>query len=98
MLVLTRKPQESIMIGDDIEVIVASIDRNSVRIGIRAPRDIKILRKETIEEVRAENLRAIEAAAKYTDGFNDLISSESDHGKAKPLQDSDKKKSSGHGR
>ncbi len=64
MLVLTRKPQESIMIGDDIEIIVSSIDRNSVRIGIRAPKDIKILRKETIEELRSENLQAIEAAAK----------------------------------
>ncbi len=74
MLVLTRKAQQSIMIGDDIEVMVSSIDGNTVRIGIKAPRDLKILRKETFEEVRLENLRAIEAAAKYTGGISGIVS------------------------
>lgn len=74
MLVLTRKTQQSIMIGEDIEVIVSSIDGNTVRIGIKAPRDIKILRKETFEEVRLENLRAIEAAARYTGGIDQILS------------------------
>jgi len=74
MLVLTRKLQESIMIGDDIEIVVSSIERKSVRIGIKAPKDVKILRRETYDEVRAENLRAIEAAAKYTDGISDILS------------------------
>ncbi len=86
------------MIGEDIEIIVSSIDRNSVRIGIRAPKDIKILRKETIEEVRSENLRAIEAAAKYTGGINEFFPSESDRGKSKSMQDGEKKKRSGQGR
>lgn len=63
MLVLSRKTDQSIMIGDDIEIVVSSIDGNTVRIGIKAPRDIKILRKETFEEVRSENLRAVQAAA-----------------------------------
>ncbi len=98
MLVLTRKPQESIMIGDDIEIIVSSIDRNSVRIGIKAPKDVKILRKETFEEVRAENLRAIEAAAKYTGGINDILSSDSGRENAKALNESKRKKSGEQGR
>ncbi len=74
MLVLTRKVQQSIMIGEDIEIIVSSIDGNTVRIGINAPRDIKILRKETFEEVRLENLRAIEAAARYTGDIDEILS------------------------
>ncbi len=76
MLVLTRKLQESIMIGDDIEIVVSSIERKSVRIGIKAPKDVKILRRETYDEVRSENLRAIEAAAKYTEGINEILSSD----------------------
>ncbi len=73
MLVLTRKTDQSIMIGDDIEIVVSSIDGNAVRIGIKAPRDLKILRKETFEEVRQENLRAIQAAAKYTEGIDKML-------------------------
>ncbi len=73
MLVLTRKTDQSIMIGDDIEIVVSSIEGNTVRIGIKAPRDIKILRKETFEDVRLENLRAVQAAAKYTEGISKML-------------------------
>ncbi len=73
MLVLTRKADQSIMIGDDIEIVVSSIDGNTVRIGIKAPRDLKILRKETFEEVRLENLRAIQAASKYTEDIDKML-------------------------
>ncbi len=73
MLVLTRKAEQSIMIGDDIEIFVSSIDGNTVRIGIKAPRDIKILRRETFEQVRLENLRAVQAAAKYTGDFKQVL-------------------------
>jgi carbon storage regulator len=45
MLIITRKKGESLMIGDDIEIIVSKIDDGSVKIGIKAPRDIQILRK-----------------------------------------------------
>jgi carbon storage regulator len=61
------------MIGDDIEIVVSSIDGNTVRIGIKAPRDLKILRKETFEEVRLENLRAIQAASKYTEDIDKML-------------------------
>ena len=46
MLVLTRKSNQSIMIGDDIEVSVLSIMGEKVRVGIQAPRDIPVFRKE----------------------------------------------------
>ena len=58
MLIITRKKGESLMIGDDIEIIVSKIDDGSVKIGIKAPRDIQILRKELYEEVENENKEA----------------------------------------
>ena len=61
MLVLTRKSNQSIMIGDDIEVSVLSIMGEKVRIGIQAPRDIPVFRKEVYLEIQQE--RAAEAAA-----------------------------------
>jgi carbon storage regulator len=52
MLVLTRKGNQSIMIGDDIEVSVLSIMGEKVRIGIEAPRDIPVFRKEVYVEIQ----------------------------------------------
>ena len=49
MLVLSRKPLQSIMIGPDIKVTVVKLERNQVRIGIEAPRDVTILRDELYE-------------------------------------------------
>ena len=59
MLIITRKKGESLMIGDDIEIIISKIDDGSVKIGIKAPRDIEILRKELYEEVEQENKEAM---------------------------------------
>lgn len=59
MLIITRKKGESLMIGDDIEITISKIDDSSVKIGINAPKDISILRKELYEEVKAENKQAI---------------------------------------
>jgi len=56
MLVLTRKPSQSIMIGDDIEVSVLSTTGGHVRIGILAPRDIPIFRKEIDLEIQQQHL------------------------------------------
>lgn len=49
MLVLSRTTDESIMIGDDIEVIVIDVRRNRVRLGISAPRSVPVNRKEVHE-------------------------------------------------
>src|SRR5438270_5147549 len=54
MLVLTRKTNQSIMIGDDIEVSVLAIMGEKVRIGIQAPRDIPVFRKEVYLEIQEE--------------------------------------------
>jgi carbon storage regulator len=53
MLVLTRKANQSIMIGDDIEVSVLAIMGEKVRIGIDAPRDVPVFRKEVYLEIQA---------------------------------------------
>jgi carbon storage regulator len=51
MLVLTRKPNQSIMIGDDVEVSVLSVVGEKVRIGIHAPQDIPVFRTEIYVEL-----------------------------------------------
>jgi carbon storage regulator len=54
MLVLTRKSNQSIMIGDEIEVSVLSVMGEKVRIGIQAPRNIPVFRKEVYLEIQQE--------------------------------------------
>lgn len=61
MLVLTRKRGQSILIQNDIEIYISSIEGDSVKIGIRAPEDVVILRKELVEEVKANNMEATNA-------------------------------------
>jgi carbon storage regulator len=58
MLVLTRKSNQSIMIGDDIEVSVLSIMGEKVRIGIQAPRDVPVFRREVYLEIQQEQVAA----------------------------------------
>jgi len=58
MLIITRKKGESLMIGDDIEITISKIEDGSVKIGIQAPKEVNILRKELLEEVRNENKSA----------------------------------------
>ncbi len=55
MLVLTRKTNQSIMIGDDVEVSVLAVAGDKVRIGITAPRDVPVFRKEVYLSIQAEN-------------------------------------------
>ena len=64
MLVLTRKGNQSIMIGDDIEISVLAIMGEKVRIGIQAPRDIPVFRKEVYLEIQQENLEAGKTTAR----------------------------------
>jgi carbon storage regulator len=62
MLVLTRRPGESIIVGQDIVITVIEIKGGQVRIGIDAPRDIQVHREEVYEQVRQENLAAVRHA------------------------------------
>lgn len=59
MLIITRKKDESLMIGDDIEVTVLKLEDGSVKLGINAPKEVSILRKELYEAVKEENKKAI---------------------------------------
>ena len=58
MLVLTRKSNQSIMIGDDIEVSVLAVMGEKVRIGIQAPREIPVFRKEVYLEIQGDRRTA----------------------------------------
>ena len=50
MLVLTRKPNQAIVIGDDVRVVVVSVEGDHVRLGIEAPREVTVHRAEVYEE------------------------------------------------
>jgi carbon storage regulator len=67
MLVLTRKPSQSIMIGDEIEVSVLAIMGEKVRIGIQAPRDVPVFRKEVYLEIQQGEGRGPKAAREKVD-------------------------------
>ncbi|OGO77292.1 MAG: carbon storage regulator, partial [Clostridiales bacterium GWB2_37_7] len=58
MLVLSRKKNESILIGDDIEIVVVEISEDKVKLGISAPKTMKIYRKELLQEIEAENKKS----------------------------------------
>jgi carbon storage regulator CsrA len=58
MLVLSRKLDESIIIGDDIKVKIISIEKGIVKLGIDAPKNISIVRNELLEDVKELNIAA----------------------------------------
>jgi carbon storage regulator len=58
MLILTRKPEQSIIINGDIVVTVLAVDGDRVKLGIRAPADVAVLREEIQQVVGSENRRA----------------------------------------
>mgnify|MGYP006339486371 CR=1 FL=1 len=55
MLILSRKAEERILIGDDIVVTVVKIGANTVRIGVEAPKDVRILRQELLPTEETDN-------------------------------------------
>ncbi len=58
MLVLTRKINEKIIIGDDVEIVLVDIGKDQVKIGINAPKSVKVHRWEVYEEIQRENREA----------------------------------------
>ncbi|MDJ0496346.1 MAG: carbon storage regulator CsrA [Acidimicrobiia bacterium] len=71
MLVLTRRPGESIVVGEDIVITVIEIKGGQVRIGIDAPRSVEVYREEIYEQVRQENLSAIANVEKIREAVQD---------------------------
>lgn len=58
MLVLTRKAEEGIIIGDDVKITIIEIKGGSIRIGIDAPRHMKVHRQEVYDKIKEENKEA----------------------------------------
>jgi carbon storage regulator len=63
MLILSRKVNEKIMIGDDVSVSVIEIRGDQVKLGVDAPRSVKVFRREVFDAILAENRAAAESAA-----------------------------------
>lgn len=59
MLALTRKKGDSVIIGDNIEIVVLGIQGEQVKLGIKAPRNVTVHRKEVYEQILEENKAAV---------------------------------------
>ncbi len=67
MLILSRKKNESIIIGENIEITVMAVDGGRVSLGINAPKDMEILRKELYDQVKDENIQAVNKQVTFDD-------------------------------
>jgi len=63
MLILSRKTNEKIMIGDDISISIIEIRGDQVRIGVDAPKSVKVFRQEVFDAIKAENKAAVQSVA-----------------------------------
>ncbi|MBI4977263.1 MAG: carbon storage regulator CsrA [Spirochaetes bacterium] len=70
MLVLSRKINQSIVIGDNIEIVIIDIKGENIKVGIHAPKDVKVFRKEIYEEIERANKEA--AARMDTEAIKNL--------------------------
>ena len=73
MLVVTRKKDEKLMIGNEIEVQVLKIGKNSVRIGIRAPQSVSVHRFEVYENILATNIAATKSQPPQSKILSELL-------------------------
>jgi len=73
MLILARRTNESIVIGDDIEVSVVDIKGDQVKLGIKAPRQVKVYRREVFEAIQEENRKAAETATPELPSLDDYL-------------------------
>ena len=73
MLVLTRKTNQSIMIGDDVEVTVLAVSKDKIRLGITAPREISVFRKEVYLSIKGETSEGAEDASEKVSGALDEL-------------------------
>jgi carbon storage regulator len=73
VLVLSRRKDESIVIGDDVHVTIVDIRGDTVRLGITAPKSIPVYRKEIFEAIQRENIEAAQARAEGLDAFKGMF-------------------------
>ncbi len=73
MLILSRKLNESIIIGDNIEISVADIKGDQVKIGIVAPRTVKVFRKEVYDAIQEENKAAARSSIDTIPSLGDIL-------------------------
>ncbi|MCE9600215.1 MAG: carbon storage regulator CsrA [Spirochaetia bacterium] len=73
MLVLARRINESIMIGDDIEVVVVDIKGDQIKLGIRAPRSVSVHRAEIFKEIQDQNKKAMQSTPQSLDKLKNLL-------------------------
>lgn len=73
MLVLSRKENESIIINDDIEIKIISLRPDQVKLGIVAPREVKIYRRELYDDIQQENINSAKAKDNIA-GLKDVFS------------------------
>jgi carbon storage regulator len=71
MLVLTRKKEQSIVINDNIEITIIDVQGEQVRIGINAPRNVSVYRKEIFLEIQEENRKAAKVDGNIK--FDDIL-------------------------
>ncbi|KXG78805.1 Carbon storage regulator [Fervidicola ferrireducens] len=64
MLVISRRRGERLFIGDEVEITVVEVDGDRVKLGIKAPKGVKILRAELLDEIRGENKAAFDMSYK----------------------------------
>jgi carbon storage regulator len=84
MLVLSREKDESIMIGDDVEITIVDVRGNKVRLGINAPREVSVHRKEIYLAIQKEKQAGVDAPQVHKDGNGDS-NSEKSHTKANAI-------------
>ncbi len=75
MLVLARKINERIVIGEDIEISVVDIKGDQVKLGIKAPKRVKVYRQEVYEAIQQENRAAAQSAAQSLRGLEGMLGS-----------------------
>jgi carbon storage regulator len=84
MLVLSRKLNQAIMIGDDVRVVIVSVDRDQVKLGIEAPREVPVHRSEVYEEIRKSKKAGPPSGVPPDDGHAMIRGSEDPAGDEAP--------------
>lgn len=83
MLVLSRKINQSIVIGDDIEIMLVDIRGDQIKLGINAPKSVKIFRKEVYEEIERQNMEATKTTPDKLDILKSFVQKKHDDQKNK---------------